>query len=46
MKSKTLKLIKAIRKKDVEMFNIINIKNNVKDIYIIIELIHERIIND
>ena len=46
MKSKALKLIKAIRKRDVEIFNIINIKDNIEDIHIIVELIHERIIND
>ena len=46
MKLKTLKLIEAIRKKDIEMFNIINIKDNIKDIHIIVELIYKRIINN
>ena len=40
------RLIKAIRKKNVEIFNIINIKNNVEDIHAVIELIHEHIINN
>ena len=46
MKSKTLKLIKVIRKEDIEMFNIIDIKNNVENIHVIVESIYERIIND
>ena len=41
-----LRLIKAIRKKNVAMFNIINIKNNIEDTHIIVESIHKYIIND
>ena len=46
MTSMTSRSVEAIYKKDIEIFDIINIKNNVEDTHAAVASIYKYIIND